>query len=147
MAQPPDIRSLRQIRCEPWSTDGTARVWDARTGKPLTEPLTHQGEVVAAAFSPDGARVVTASTDGTARVWDAHTGKPLTEPLAHQGEVVAAAFSPDGTRVVTASGDKTARVWELPLDPGSLDDWQRRARCGMFRLDGGGLVDSQDPCP
>jgi len=51
--------------------------------------LAHQGAVTAAAFSPDGTRVVTASWDNTARVWDARTGKPLTEPLAHQGYVWA----------------------------------------------------------
>ena len=30
---------------------------------------------VSAQFSPDGARIVTASDDKTARVWDAATGK------------------------------------------------------------------------
>ena len=52
------------------SDDGTARVWDARTGKPVTEPLEHRALVTAAAFSPDGAHLVTASGDGTARIWD-----------------------------------------------------------------------------
>jgi WD40 repeat protein len=37
---------------------------------PVTRPLEHQGDVVSAAFSPDGTRVVTASHDKTARVWD-----------------------------------------------------------------------------
>src|SRR5882757_7777027 len=55
------------------SADHTARVWDARTGKPLTEPLEHRNSVNAVAFSPDGARVVTASDDTTARVWDVRT--------------------------------------------------------------------------
>ena len=70
------------------------------------QPLEHQGQVVYAAFSPDGTRVVTASWDNTARVWDAATGKPVTGPLEHQGQVYSAAFSPDGTRVVTASRDR-----------------------------------------
>jgi len=77
-----------------------------------TLPLKHQGKVSRAAFSSDGARVVTASWDNTARVWDATSGKPLSPPLQHQGKVYRAAFSPDGTRVVTASSDHTARVWE-----------------------------------
>ena len=93
------------------SGDKTARVWDAATGKPVTDPLEHQAAVTSAAFSPDGNRVVTAS-DKTARVWDAATGKSLTGPLEHQAVVMSAAFSPDGTRVVTASWDRTARIWD-----------------------------------
>src|SRR5215831_10929222 len=98
------------------------------------------GQVYAAAFSPDGARVVTASSDHTARVWDAHTGKPLTDPLEHRDSVNGAAFSPDGARVITANSGHTARVWELPLNPSSPDDWTRRARCAPFALEDGVLV-------
>ncbi|TMQ17794.1 MAG: hypothetical protein E6J90_21760 [Deltaproteobacteria bacterium] len=94
------------------SSDHTARVWDAATGKSLVSLLGHQGGVNSAAFSPDGTRVVTASSDHTARIWNAATGKPLVTPLEHQGAVNSAAFSPDGTRVVTASSDHTARIWD-----------------------------------
>ena len=66
---------------------------------------------VAAGFSPDGSRIVTASEDKTARVWDAASGKELAR-LAHEDGVQAAGFSPDGSRIVTASDDKTARVWD-----------------------------------
>jgi WD40 repeat protein len=72
----------------------------------------HTGLVNAAAFSADGARIVTASWDATARVWDATTGAALTRLIGHKAWVHSAAFSPDGTRVVTASWDKTARIWD-----------------------------------
>ena len=66
---------------------------------------------LSAAFSPDGARVVTASLDYTARLWDVATGAALAVLQGHTGSVNGAGFSPDGARIVTASGDKTARLW------------------------------------
>jgi WD40 repeat protein len=51
------------------SYDGTARVWDAATGRQLTA-LSHPGAVYTATFSPDGHRVLTAADDRTARIWD-----------------------------------------------------------------------------
>jgi WD40 repeat protein/tetratricopeptide (TPR) repeat protein len=71
----------------------------------------HEGKVHAAAFSPDGRRVVTASADRTARVWDLATGEAITSPLRHDDEVTQALFSPDGRLVLTASKDGTARLW------------------------------------
>jgi hypothetical protein len=49
--------------------DGTARIWDAATGHPLTEPFRHGAAVHYAEFSLEGDRIVTASADHTARVW------------------------------------------------------------------------------
>jgi hypothetical protein len=72
----------------------------------------HTGTVRSVVFSPDGAKVVTASADGTARVWDANTGAEVLALRGHTGTVRSARFSPGGGRVVTASGDGTARVWD-----------------------------------
>jgi tetratricopeptide (TPR) repeat protein len=95
------------------SFDQTARVWDVRTGRPISLPMRHHGSLRHAGFSPDGRHVVTASDDQTARIWDATTGQPVTPLLRHQGVVSDARFSPDGSRVVTAGSDGMARVWEF----------------------------------
>ena len=68
-----------------------------------------------ATFSPDGARVVTASADQTARIWDARTGTELAVLRGHDNYVGSAEFSPDGKRVVTSSFDQTARVWDAAV--------------------------------
>ncbi|MFN4023210.1 MAG: TIR domain-containing protein [Hyphomonas sp.] len=77
----------------------------------------HGDWVRSAAFSPDGARIVTASDDGTARVWHRTEDGWDSTPLEGHGDWVrSAAFSPDGARIVTASGDGTARVWRQTED-------------------------------
>ena len=72
----------------------------------------HTDGILYAAYSPDGARIITASEDHTARIWDARTGRQLLPPLPHQDDVLRAVFSPDGTRVATCSDDRTARIWD-----------------------------------
>jgi WD40 repeat protein/tRNA A-37 threonylcarbamoyl transferase component Bud32 len=99
--------------------DKKARLWDATTGHPYSQPLRHKDEVWAVAISPDGHTVLTGSQyfekpkwKGEARLWDAGTGQPRGQPLRHDNEVRAVAFSPDGRTVLTGSFDKTARLWD-----------------------------------
>lgn len=81
--------------------DRLARVWDLATGRQVLA-IRHRGPVVAAAFSPDGATLLT--SDESAWLWDAATGRRL------QTERMSAvfrkpAFSPDGKYVMCRSGD------------------------------------------
>jgi WD40 repeat protein len=93
------------------SDDGTARVWDAFNGTPLTAPLLHEGPVHWAHFSPSQDKIVTAGKSHRAGLWDIETGR-LDVWLEHgEGEIFSAAFSSDGSRLVTAGADMTARIW------------------------------------
>ena len=94
------------------SDDGTARLWNAQTGQPITPPLRHQGKVWIARFTPDGKWLGTASSDGSAQIWDAVSGEPRAPSLRHSGPVNWIAFSPTGDQVVSASDDQTARIWD-----------------------------------
>ncbi len=96
--------------------------------------------VFAAAFSPDGGRIITASIDGTARLWDGETGTPLAVLKGHTNGVVTAAFSPDGERVVTGSWDGTARLWVV--GPEQLLAEARRQLLPMLTL-----AECQQFCP
>ncbi|MHC4518612.1 MAG: WD40 repeat domain-containing serine/threonine protein kinase, partial [Planctomycetota bacterium] len=94
------------------SSDTTARVWDASSGKELLTLKGHSSVLWSVGFSPDDQRIVTASDDGTAKVWQADNGEELLTLEGHAGPVWSAAFSPDSQRIVTGSSGGTAKVWE-----------------------------------
>ena len=90
---------------------GIARVWEAATGKEISQMI-YDGAVTAVAFSPNGDYVVAGSSDNTARVWDAISGQEISR-MTHKSWVACVAFSPDGKYVVSGGRDRTARVWEV----------------------------------
>ena len=73
------------------SHDGTAKIWDAATGKTL-HTLQHNYMLMSAAFNEQGDKVVTASLDNTVKIWDANTGN-LLQNLGHTRGVLSAAFN------------------------------------------------------
>ncbi len=94
-------------------TQGSARVWEASTGKEVAR-MTHDARVNSLAFSPDGKYVISGSFDYTARVWEASTGKEIAR-MTHEDGVYSVAFSPDGRYALSESTDN--RVWiYLPDD-------------------------------
>jgi len=74
--------------------------------------LRHQTSVWCVAWSPDSARLATASSDLTAKLWDAETGAELHALRGHSDRVLSVAWSPDGSKVATASYDQTAIIWD-----------------------------------
>jgi WD40 repeat protein len=46
------------------SDDGAARVWNARTGKPIFTSLDETSDLIGAAFSQDGSRIALFYSDG-----------------------------------------------------------------------------------
>ncbi len=113
------------------SWDGTARIWDARTGRALrtlTISTPRNGgyatRVFYAEFSPDGSRVLTAADGGDVGVWDAESGrrlfsingkpfnKPDVEGARMDGDVTPdRIFSDDGSRILVRS-DRDATLWD-----------------------------------
>jgi WD domain, G-beta repeat/KAP family P-loop domain len=91
-------------------SDGSVRVWDARTGEQRAQLTGHTGTVLSVAFSPDGAALASGGSDGSVRVWDARTGEQRAQLTGHTGTVLSVAFSPDGA-ALASGGDQTIRIW------------------------------------
>jgi WD40 repeat protein len=129
------------LRAVSGSDDWTARLWDALSGKPIGEPMRHEGPVYSAQFSPDGQWVVTASGDKMARFWDVLSGKLIGEPMRHDSDVISAQFSADGQRIVSVSAE-TVRLWDA-LSGKPIGEPMRhgaRVRSVQFSADGQRVV-------
>lgn len=99
----------------------TVQVWDALTGETYLhyqdpQPTSSAQSVVSAiSWSPDGARIASASTH--VQVWDTHTG--ATRLIYRGGHddpyfVHALAWSPDGTRMASCGDDpdRNVQIWD-----------------------------------
>jgi len=98
------------------SWDGTAIIWDVRTGNSLRKlGGYHAGPLNWAVFSPDldSSLVLTASDDRTAILWDARSGQFVRRFAGQGGPVRCVAFSPDSQLVLTASDDGVLLLWDI----------------------------------
>lgn len=127
------------------SDDGTARLWStprpgdaggAANGALLGVLRGHEGPVLDARFSHDGALALTLSADGTARVWELAEEPRECRVLAHGGALVWGDFSADDARVLTVAEDGVARVLALAGDADVLALDAPRVTCAAFSADG-----------
>jgi WD40 repeat protein/tetratricopeptide (TPR) repeat protein/tRNA A-37 threonylcarbamoyl transferase component Bud32 len=139
--------------------NGSARVWDGNTGKPLfKQPIKHGPFIRAALFTGDGRRVLTVRgeedievlAEGEARLWDAITGKPVGKVMTHDAPVQQAELSPDGRRVLTVGQDRTVQIWSAASGEQVLRRPLRlrgELRLARFSPDGGRVltVSSESP--
>ncbi len=97
------------------SRDGTIRLWNIQTGRPLGEPLTgHRSAVKSLALSPDGQILAWGGADYTITLWDMASGKRIGRPLTgHEDWVNGLAFNPQRKMMASASGDDTIILWNV----------------------------------
>lgn len=99
--------------------DGSARIWDAATGKPFGARIQQDGWIRAMAFSPDSKLLLTGSSSGNVQLWDVATSKPNGKAMVHTGQVMSVAFSADGKRILSGATTFSsaeacdARLWDV----------------------------------
>lgn len=107
IAWSPDGRRLATA-----SRDGTARVYDAASGR-CGHVLRSEGAMAeSVSWAPGSDRLATVGRDPVVRLWDAASGDQvrLLTASGFMGRQVA--WSPQGTYVAASSRDRTVRVWE-----------------------------------
>lgn len=113
--------------------DGTARVYEARTGRALALLETGHDVVSDTAWSPDGRRLAVAAGDvegtgaatrptgGVAQVWDVAAARKVATLTGHPRGVSALAWTYDGESLLTGGHDPDVRVWRV-------DGWKLRLK-------------------
>ena len=100
--------------------DGTARIFDAETGRELVvlrgRHCVGRGRcrVNRAVFSPDGSMIATTGQDASVRIFDAATGRQLRVLRGHTQPSFGSypvAWSPDGTRLLSMAANGI-RIWD-----------------------------------
>jgi WD40 repeat protein len=102
---------VEDIREEWWGRNGGIYLYDGVKGDYLASFRKPDDDILAVAFSPDGALLFAASTDCTIRVVDVRKMEEVAILGGHIGDVNALAFSPDGKTLASAGGDGLVRLW------------------------------------
>jgi serine/threonine protein kinase len=97
-----------------------ARVWDTRTGQPLSAFMRHRGGPSLAAFSEDGSLLATSDGE-TVRLWDGETGQLLAPPVEPAGALKSILFSPQGDHVLLVHRDGKGAAWDISPDERPLE--------------------------
>jgi len=113
--------------------DGTARLWDASTGKLLQtfEPVGAPRFLADAALNDSGSLLVAGAGDGSLKFWDVESGREIWTLQVHKSAVVRVAFD-DGAIVTQGQAGDVAR-WVLPDPALVIGACAGQPSCGTVR--------------
>lgn len=130
--------SLDGARVVVGGLDGTARIVDLGTMRPLGEAMKSIGVVQAVDYSYDGRWIITRSADQVARVWDGTSGYAVTDSTRHDSELSGAFLAGGGAFLVSAGKSEQLEMRRVGLDfpiPPPAPNWL----AGLVEAAGGGF--------
>jgi WD40 repeat protein len=96
------------------SPERVARLWDAKTGKEWRTLPIVTGNLLDAAFSPDGRWLATVKGESTeVEVWELATNQVVRRFTGSQSPLLAVTFAPDGQRLAALAADGTVKIWSV----------------------------------
>lgn len=107
-AYSPDGRHLASA-----SLDGTVRLWDVASGRPIGVLTTHQGEVHSVVFLPDGKHGLSGGADGMLRLWSVSPFEEVASWQAHASEIRCVAISAERRVIASGDTDGLVKLWSL----------------------------------
>jgi len=108
--------------------DGTARLWDGATGRPL-QVYRGGSRFLADATLVSDSMVVAGDADGLLRFWDMASGAKLWTMQAHRSAVVGVHI--EGGDLVTRGFTGEISRWRLPNPQHVLEACSRRPHCAI----------------
>ena len=108
--------------------DGTARVWDGATGRPIR---TYQGRSlnITDGTLAAGGLVIAGSADGMLQFWDRDGGRLLWALRAHVAPIIGVQI--EGSDIVTRGFTGELARWTLPDSSQAIGACSRQERCGI----------------
>jgi WD40 repeat protein/serine/threonine protein kinase len=89
---------------------GEVKLWNPQSpGQEIGTWKGHTGQVLSVSFSPDGARIASASDDKTVKIWGTATGTETITRQVRPGTNLA--FSPDSKLIAAACRDHSVKIW------------------------------------
>ncbi len=91
---------------------GAVRLWEADTGRRITEWTSSGGAVLDLDWSPDGRWLASAGRDQRARIFEPATGREVAV-LDHQHGVAELAFHPGGSMILAGHEGQGSTLWDV----------------------------------
>lgn len=108
------MKPQRPFRAATVGDDGNMVFYHGAPYKFNDKSSQHTGFVMGAAYSPDGATLVTVGADKRIQLYDGKTGEAQKQigEGEHKGSIFSVSWAGDSKKFATASADQTVKLWE-----------------------------------